>query len=175
QQVPGGLRQPVELVAVEVRRARIRPHRGVVPEDEPRHAARIVTPGEAGDQLGIRALALADDAVVEARERPERGLGKRPPLRAPAVTTPGPGAATRAAMRAAWATETVIAGNPPGAGARPATCCATASTGVPVRLPSTMWTRWPCSRATAASTRVPMPGISSSPSRTRSIARSQHT
>ena len=91
------------------------------------------------------------------------------------VTASGTSAFTRAAMRAALWTEIVVAEKPTWSGASAATCCATVSTGVPLRFPSTTWTRWPRSRATAASTRVPIPGISSSPSRTRSIARFQQT
>ena len=77
-QVPRRLGQPIESLAVEILGARVGMHALAVAPDEARDGARIA----ARDQLRVRALALADHAVVEAREHGERRLGHGAHVRA---------------------------------------------------------------------------------------------
>src|SRR5207248_531466 len=98
-QVPRRLGQPIESLAVEILGARVGMHALAVAPDEARDGARIA----ARAQLRVRALALADHAVVAAREHGQRRLGHRAPGRAGGPSTrraarrrPRSGAAWRA-------------------------------------------------------------------------------
>lgn len=78
-------------------------------------------------------------------------------------------------MRAAFVTEIVVAEKPTTSGRKARILAATSPTVQPPALASTIATSWPSRRATAAITSMPIPGIDSSFSRSRSMARSQKT